>query len=102
VSEIDATLVAENIARQLEKRVAYRRAMKRAVNQAMRMGAKGIKIACKGRLGGVEIARKEWYKEGRVPLQTIRSDISYAVATAKTISGTIGVKVWIYNGEKPC
>ncbi|HID94179.1 MAG TPA: 30S ribosomal protein S3 [bacterium (Candidatus Stahlbacteria)] len=102
VSETDATLVAENIARQLEKRVAYRRAMKRAVHQAMRMGAKGIKIACKGRLGGAEIARKEWYKEGRVPLQTIRSDIDYAVATAKTISGTIGVKVWIYSGEKPC
>ncbi len=98
--EIDAQLVAENIARRIEMRASHRRVMKRAVENAMRMGAKGIKVQCKGRLGGAEIARKEWYLKGRVPLQTIRSDIDYGFATAFTKWGTIGVKVWIYKGEK--
>ena len=97
--EIDATLVAENIAQQLERRVAFRRAMKRAVQSAMRLGAQGIKITCGGRLGGAEIARVEWYREGRVPLHTLRADIDYGVATAKTTYGTCGVKVWVFKGE---
>ncbi|MFQ5907191.1 MAG: 30S ribosomal protein S3, partial [bacterium] len=99
VPELDPYLVAENIARQLEQRIAYRRAMKRAVVSSMRMGAKGIKVACSGRLAGNEIARKEWYKEGRIPLQTIRADIDYACAVSNTTYGTIGVKVWIFKGE---
>lgn len=97
--EIDATLVAENIAQQLERRVAFRRAMKRAVQSAIRMGAGGIRINCGGRLGGAEIARTEWYREGRVPLHTLRSDVDYGTATAVTAYGTNGVKVWIYKGE---
>ncbi|HOU66945.1 MAG TPA: 30S ribosomal protein S3 [Thermomonas sp.] len=97
--EIDAKLVAESIAQQLERRVAFRRAMKRAVQSAMRLGAGGIKITCSGRLGGAEIARIEWYREGRVPLHTLRADIDYAVATANTQYSAIGVKVWIYRGN---
>ena len=98
--EADAKLVAENIARQLEKRVSFRRAMKRAMQSAMRMGIEGIKIQCGGRLGGAEIARVEKYAEGRVPLHTLRADIDYATATAKTVYGSVGVKVWIMHGEK--
>ena len=97
--EIDATLVAENIAQQLERRVAFRRAMKRSVQSAMRLGAGGIRINCSGRLGGAEIARMEWYREGRVPLHTLRADIDFGTATAKTTYGTCGVKVWIFKGE---
>ena len=97
--EIDAKLVAENVAQQLEKRISFRRAMKRAVQSALRQGAEGIKISCGGRLGGAEIARTEWYHEGRVPLHTLRADISYGSATAFTTYGTCGVKVWIYRGE---
>ncbi|SHE73083.1 SSU ribosomal protein S3P [Desulfacinum infernum DSM 9756] len=97
--ELDATLVAENIALQLERRVAFRRAMKRAVTSALKFGAKGVRVACAGRLGGAEMARREWYREGRVPLHTLRADIDYAVATAKTTYGVIGVKVWIFKGE---
>jgi len=97
--EIDAKLVAENIAQQLERRVAFRRAMKRAVQSAMRLGAQGIKITCGGRLGGAEIARTEWYREGRVPLHTLRADIDYGEATAFTTYGTCGVKVWVFKGE---
>ena len=97
--ELDATLVAESIAQQLERRVAFRRAMKRAVQSAMRLGAEGIRINCSGRLGGAEIARMEWYREGRVPLHTLRADIDYGVATAFTTFGTCGVKVWIFKGE---
>ncbi|GLK69423.1 30S ribosomal protein S3 [Hansschlegelia plantiphila] len=97
--EIDSTLVAESIAQQLERRVAFRRAMKRAVQSAMRLGAEGIRINCAGRLGGAEIARTEWYREGRVPLHTLRADVDYGVATAKTAMGTCGVKVWIFKGE---
>jgi small subunit ribosomal protein S3 len=97
--EIEARLVAENIANQLERRVAFRRAMKRAVQSAMRLGAQGIRITCGGRLGGAEIARTEWYHEGRVPLHTLRADIDYAEATAKTAYGTCGVKVWVFKGE---
>ena len=97
--EIDAKLVAGNIAQQLERRVAFRRAMKRAVQSAMRLGAKGIRINCSGRLGGAEIARMEWYREGRVPLHTLRADIDYGVSTAFTTYGTCGVKVWIFKGE---
>ena len=97
--EVDATLVAENIAQQLERRVAFRRAMKRAVQAAMRLGAGGIRINCGGRLGGAEIARTEWYREGRVPLHTLRADIDFGEATAKTTYGTCGVKVWVYKGE---
>jgi small subunit ribosomal protein S3 len=97
--EIDAKLVAENIANQLERRVAFRRAMKRAVQSAMRLGALGIRINCGGRLGGAEIARMEWYREGRVPLHTMRADIDYGTATAFTTMGTCGVKVWIFKGE---
>ncbi|MEQ8353895.1 MAG: 30S ribosomal protein S3 [Kiloniellaceae bacterium] len=97
--EIDANLVAENIANQLERRVAFRRAMKRAVQSAMRLGANGIRINCGGRLGGAEIARTEWYREGRVPLHTLRADVDYGEATAKTTYGTCGVKVWVFKGE---
>ena len=97
--EIDATLVAENIAQQLERRVAFRRAMKRAMQTAQRMGALGIRVTVSGRLGGAEIARTEWYREGRVPLHTLRADIDYGVATARTTYGAIGVKVWIFHGE---
>ena len=97
--EIDAKLVAENIGQQLERRVAFRRAMKRAVQSAMRLGAQGIRITCSGRLGGAEIARTEWYREGRVPLHTLRADIDYGEATAKTTYGTCGVKVWVFKGE---
>jgi small subunit ribosomal protein S3 len=97
--EIDATLVAASIAEQLERRIAFRRAMKRAVQSALRMGAEGIRINCSGRLGGTEIARMEWYREGRVPLHTLRADIDYGVATAHTAMGTCGVKVWIFKGE---
>lgn len=99
VPEIEARLVAQNVARQLEQRVAHRRAMKRAVTQALRFGALGIKIMVAGRLGGNEIARSEWYREGRVPLQTLKADIDYAVETAHTVAGTVGVKVWIYKGD---
>jgi small subunit ribosomal protein S3 len=97
--EIDATLVAQSIAQQLERRIAFRRAMKRAVQSAMRLGAEGIRINCAGRLGGAEIARMEWYREGRVPLHTLRADVDYGVATAFTTYGTCGVKVWIFKGE---
>ncbi len=97
--EIDATLIAENIAQQLERRVAFRRAMKRAVQSAMRLGAEGIRINAGGRLGGAEIARVEWYREGRVPLHTLRADVDYGVATAHTAYGTIGLKVWVFKGE---
>src|SRR5258705_579068 len=97
--ELDARLVAESIAQQLERRVAFRRAMKRAVQSAMRLGAEGIRINCSGRLGGAEIARLEWYREGRVPLHTLRADIDYGIATAFTTFGTCGVKVWVFKGE---
>ncbi len=97
--ELDAQLVAENIALQLERRIAFRRAMKRSVTSSMKFGAQGIKIACSGRLGGAEIARSEWYREGRVPLHTLRADIDYGFTEARTTYGTIGVKVWIYKGE---
>jgi len=97
--ELDAQLVAENIATQLEKRIAFRRAMKKAVASSRRFGAMGIKVACGGRLAGSEIARSEWYREGRVPLHTFRSDIDYGVTEAKTTYGRIGVKVWIYKGD---
>lgn len=97
--EVDAQLVAENIASQLERRVAFRRAMKRAVQSAMRLGAQGVRINCAGRLGGAEIARTEWYREGRVPLHTLRAEIDYAEAEALTTYGICGVKVWIFKGE---
>ncbi|MCL5781151.1 MAG: 30S ribosomal protein S3 [Firmicutes bacterium] len=97
--ETDAQLVAENIASQLEKRIAFRRAMKQTVQRSLRLGAKGIKIACSGRLAGAEIARTEWYSEGKVPLHTLRADIDYGFAEANTTYGKIGVKVWIYKGE---
>ena len=97
--EIDAQLVAENVALQIERRIAYRRAMKRAISSALRLGALGIKIMVSGRLGGSEIARKEWYREGRVPLATLRADIDFGFAEAKTTYGRIGVKVWIFKGE---
>lgn len=97
--EIDAQLAAENIALQLERRVSYRRAMKKVVATALRFGAKGVKIACSGRLAGTEIARREWYREGRVPFHTIRADIDYGTAEAFTTYGLIGVKVWIFHGE---
>ena len=97
--EIDAQLVAENIAQQLERRIGFRRAMKRAVQSAMRLGAQGIRINCGGRLGGAEIARTEWYREGRVPLHTLRADIDYGLTTAHTTYGTCGVKVWVFKGE---
>lgn len=97
--ELEAQLVAENVAQQLERRVAFRRAMKRAVQSAMRLGAGGIRINAGGRLGGAEIARTEWYREGRVPLHTLRADVDYGVARADTAYGTCGVKVWIFKGE---
>jgi len=97
--EIEASLVAENLARQLEGRISFRRAMKRALHTARRMGAEGVKILCKGRLGGAEMARSEQYKEGRIPLHTLRADIDYALHVAYTTYGTIGVKVWICKGE---
>ncbi len=97
--EVDATLVAESIAQQLERRVAFRRAMKRSMQSAMRLGAEGIKVTCSGRLGGAEIARIETYREGRVPLHTLRADVDYGTATAVTAYGTCGVKVWIFKGE---
>ncbi len=97
--DLDPQLVAENIALQLERRVAFRRAMKEAVTRAMRMGAQGVKVHVAGRLGGAEIARSEWYREGRVPLQTLRADVAYGLAEARTTYGVIGVKVWIFRGE---
>jgi small subunit ribosomal protein S3 len=97
--ELDAKLVADNIAQQLERRVAFRRAMKRSVQSAMRLGAEGIRINCGGRLGGAEIARMEWYREGRVPLHTLRADVDYGTATAQTTYGACGVKVWVFKGE---
>jgi small subunit ribosomal protein S3 len=97
--EIDAQLVAENVALQIERRVAFRRAMKRCVASAMRFGAKGVKIICSGRLGGAEMARREWYKEGRIPLHTLRADIDYGFVAAQTTYGIIGVKVFIFKGE---
>jgi small subunit ribosomal protein S3 len=98
--EIDAQLIADSIASQLEKRVMFRRAMKRAMQNAMRLGAQGIKIMSSGRLNGIEIARSEWYREGRVPLHTLRADIDYATSEAKTTYGIIGIKVWVYKGEQ--
>ena len=97
--EVDAQLVAENVALQIERRVAFRRAMKRGVSSAMRFGAEGVKIICSGRLGGAEMARTEWYKEGRIPLHTLRADIDYGFIEAKTTYGLIGVKVFIFKGE---
>ncbi len=97
--EVNAQLVSENIAMQLEKRVAFRRALKRAVSSALRFGAAGIKVQCSGRLAGAEIARSEWYREGRVPLSTFRSDVDYGFAEARTTYGIIGIKVWIYSGD---
>jgi small subunit ribosomal protein S3 len=97
--EADAQLVAENIAMQLERRIAFRRAMKKSINSALRFGVQGIKISCAGRLGGAEMSRTEWFKEGRVPLHTLRADIDYGTAEAKTTYGIIGVKVWIFKGE---
>lgn len=97
--ELDATLIAQSIAQQLEKRVMFRRAMKRAMQNAMRLGAQGIKIMSSGRLNGIEIARTEWYREGRVPLHTLRADIDYGVAEASTTYGIIGIKVWVFKGE---
>jgi len=97
--ELDAKLIADNIAQQLVRRVAFRRAMKRAVQSAMRLGAEGIRINCAGRLGGAEIARTEWYREGRVPLHTLRADVDYGVSTAQTTYGACGVKVWVFKGE---
>ena len=97
--EIEAKLIADNIAQQLERRVAFRRAMKRAVQSAMRLGAQGIRINCSGRLGGAEIARMEWYREGRVPLHTLRADVDFGYGTAKTTYGVCGVKVWVFKGE---
>ena len=98
-AEINAQLVAENIATQLERRIAFRRAMKKAVQTAMKFGAKGIKVHCGGRLGGAEMARREWYREGRVPLHTLRADVDYGFAEARTTYGIIGVKCWIFKGE---
>lgn len=98
-AELDAQLVAENVAQQLERRVSFRRAMKKAVTTTMRFGAKGIRINCAGRLGGAEMSRREWYLEGRVPLHTLRANIDYGLAEAKTTYGVIGVKVWIFKGE---
>ncbi len=97
--EVDANLIAQGVAQQLERRVAFRRAMKRAVQSALRMGAQGIRINCSGRLAGAEIARMEWYREGRVPLHTLRADIDYGTAEANTTYGVIGVKVWVFKGE---
>ncbi|NWF35220.1 30S ribosomal protein S3 [Mariprofundus sp. KV] len=98
--EAEAQLIAENIAFQLERRVAFRRAMKRAVQSALRMGAKGVRINCSGRLGGAEIARTEWYREGRVPLHTLRADVDYGFAEAHTTYGVVGIKVWVFHGLK--
>lgn len=98
-AEIEAQLVAENVAQQLERRIAFRRAMKKAVQSALKLGAQGIKIMCSGRLAGAEIARCEWYREGRVPLHTLRADIEYGFAEANTTYGKIGVKTWVYKGE---
>lgn len=98
-SEIDATLISNSITQQLEKRVSFRRAMKKSIQSCLRMGGKGIKVSCSGRLGGAEIARTEWYKEGRLPLHTLRANIDYAFCEAKTIYGIIGVKVWVYIGN---
>ena len=98
-AETDAQLVAENVAVQLERRVAFRRAMKKSMQTAMKFGAKGIRIACAGRLGGAEMSRREWYRDGRVPLHTLRADVDYGFAEAKTTYGIIGVKVWIFKGE---
>lgn len=98
-AELDAQLVAENVAVQLERRVSFRRAMKKAMGTTMKFGAKGIRLACSGRLGGAEMSRREWYIEGRVPLHTLRADIDYGYAIAKTTYGVIGVKVWIFKGE---
>ncbi len=97
--EIDAQLVAENVAQQLERRIAFRRAMKKAVTSSLKSGAKGIRIATAGRLGGAEMARREWYREGRVPLHTLRADIDYGFAEARTTYGIIGIKVWVFKGE---
>ncbi len=97
--ELDATLVAESVAQQLQRRIMFRRAMKRAVGNTMRLGAQGIRISVAGRLNGAEIARKEWYREGRVPLHTLRADIDYGIAEAATTYGVIGIKVWIFKGE---
>ena len=97
--DLDAQLVAENVALQLQRRVAFRRAMKESVSRALRMGAQGIRVQCAGRLGGAEIARTNWYREGRVPLHTLRADVSYGLAEAQTTYGVIGVKVWIFRGE---
>ena len=97
--ETDALLVAENIAAQLEKRVSFRRAMKKAMTQARRSGAKGVKVMCAGRLGGAEMSRTEWYRDGQVPLHTLRANVDYGLAEAKTTYGIIGVKVWIFKGE---
>jgi small subunit ribosomal protein S3 len=97
--EVDAQLVAENVALQLERRVAFRRAMKKSVTASLKFGAQGIKVACSGRLGGAEIARSEWYREGRVPLHTLRADIDYGFSEARTTYGAIGIKVWVYKGE---
>jgi small subunit ribosomal protein S3 len=98
--EIDAHLIAQNVARQLERRIAYRRAMRRAIENALRFGAQGIKIRCAGRLNGAEIARSEWYQQGRLPLHTLKADIDYGTETAFTTYGAIGVKVWVYRGER--
>ena len=98
-AELDAQLVAENVALQMERRIGFRRAMKKAVTSTMKLGAKGIKIGCAGRLGGAEMARREWYREGRVPLHTLRADIDFGQAEAKTTYGIVGVKVWIFKGE---
>jgi len=97
--DLDGLLVAENVALQLQRRVAFRRAMKESVSRALRMGAQGIRVQCSGRLGGAEIARTNWYREGRVPLHTLRADVSYGLAEAQTTYGVIGVKVWIFRGE---
>jgi len=98
-AETDAQLVAENVAQQLERRVAFRRAMKKSMQTAMKFGAKGIRVSCSGRLGGAEMARYEWYRDGRVPLHTLRADIDYGFSEAKTTYGVIGVKVWVFKGE---
>ena len=97
--ELDAELIAQSVAEQLEGRVAFRRAMRKAVQSAMKSGAKGIRIQCSGRLGGAEMSRREWYREGRVPLHTLRAKIDYGFATAATTMGSIGVQVWVYHGE---
>jgi small subunit ribosomal protein S3 len=97
--EVDAQLVAENVAMQIERRVAFRRAMKRGVSSAMRFGAQGVKVICSGRLGGAEMARTEWYREGRVPLHTLRADIDYGITEARTTYGTVGIKVFVFHGE---